>query len=272
MPDRMKRYTGKAWDTHFLPRFSAKEVRELPKDNALVVLPIGATEQHGPHLPVFTDTLIGEGLLTEAFELLPDDANIYLLSPIPYGKSNEHLNHPGTITLSRETLMRVLLDVAHSVRRAGFTKLLLFNTHGGNSDLLNMMGREIRIECGLDVFRMNAGGLGIGHGIIDKHEQEVGLHGGDSETSLILGLKSSWVHMELAPNEVPNFPKGYLAGKESNSYAWIMDDISASGISGNATIATEDKGEKLLANGARMISEALLQMAGFDMKSLRTGE
>ncbi|WP_309120743.1 creatininase family protein [Paenibacillus sp.] len=271
MSTKMTRYTGKAWDTRFLPRLSRLEVPKLPKEGALVVLPVGATEQHGPHLPSFTDTLIGEALLTEAFERLPEDARIWLLPPIPFGKSNEHANHPGTITLSAETLMRVLLDVARSVSRAGFAKLLLFNTHGGNADLLNMMAREIRVDCGLTVFRMDAGGLKMGEGVIDEEERRIGLHGGDLETSLVLGIKSAWVNMELAPREVPNFPTGYLDLK-NKAYSWVMDDLSASGITGDATIATEEKGDRLLTQGGRMIAEALLEMAAFDMKSIRSGD
>lgn len=267
----MKRYTGQAWDTRFLPRFSKTQVSELPKDKALVVLPIGATEQHGPHLPVFTDTLIGEALLTEAFERLPKEARVWLLPAIPFGKSNEHMNHPGTVTLSADTLMKVLLDVARSVSRAGFGKLLLFNTHGGNTDLLNMMAREIRIDCGLEVYRMDAGGLGMGEGIIDEEEIRIGLHGGDLETSLVLGIQGSWVRMEHAPNETPHFPEGYLA-LEYKAYSWVMDDISASGITGDATIATAEKGAQLLAQGGEMIAAALVQMAEFDMGSIRSWE
>ncbi|TLS52185.1 creatininase family protein [Paenibacillus antri] len=265
----MTRYAGKAWDACFLPRLSRLEVQRLPKEETLVVLPVGATEQHGPHLPSFTDTLIGEALLTEAFERLPEDAGVWLLPPIPFGKSTEHAEHPGTITFSAETLMKVLLDVGRSLSRAGFPRLLLFNTHGGNADLLNMMAREIRIDCGLTVFRMDAGGLKMGEGVIEEEERRIGLHGGDLETSLVLGIKSSWVHMELAPHEVPNFPGGYLDLK-NKAYGWVMSDLSASGITGDASIATEGKGELLLTQGGQMIAEALLEMAAFDMKSIRS--
>ena len=165
------RYSGKAWDTHFLPRLSKLEVAAIPKETALVVLPVGATEQHGPHLPVFTDTLIGEGFMTATFNHLPDDANIWLLPALPYGKSTEHMNHPGTITLSAQTLMAVLLDIAMSLKRSGFQKLAFYNTHGGNVDVLDMMGREIRVATGLAVFNLNFGSHNTSEGIISSREK-----------------------------------------------------------------------------------------------------
>ncbi|MCR8657144.1 creatininase family protein [Paenibacillus endoradicis] len=271
MTGQFYRYQGKAWDTHFLPRLSKLQVSQLPnKEEALVILPIGATEQHGPHLPTFTDTLINEGMLTAAFDQLPDDCNIWTLAAIPYGKSNEHYGQPGTITLSAQTLMSIVLDIADSLTQSGFKKLLLFNTHGGNSALLNMMGREIRIATGMNVFRMDGGGLGIGAGIIDEREQKFGLHGGDLETSIVLAIKENWVDMNVAPNEIPNFPAGYTE-KGSTNFAWIMNDISESGVAGNATLATMEKGKELIALSGEKIAIHLLEMKKFNLNSVKSG-
>ncbi|MDD9269320.1 creatinine amidohydrolase/Fe(II)-dependent formamide hydrolase-like protein [Bacillus sp. 3255] len=264
-----QRYTGKAWDRHFFPRLSRVEVAGLPKDDALLVLPVGAVEQHGPHMPVFTDTLISEVLLTSAFEQLPMDANIWLLPAIPYGKSTEHLGAPGTITLSATTLMAVVLDIAKSLAVSGFQKLALVNTHGGNADLLNMMSREIRMETGLAVFRLDPGGLGGADEWITPLEKQAGIHAGDMETSLVMSAIPHWVHMEAAPAEYPNYPGSRYLMLRQKAFAWVMDDLSHSGISGDATQASCEKGYAMTAAYGEMIAEALLEFQAFDMKSLK---
>ncbi|TBL70748.1 creatininase family protein [Paenibacillus thalictri] len=265
----MGRYQGKAWDRHFLPRLSKKEVEAIPKDQAVVVLPVGAMEQHGPHLPVFTDTLIGESYMTYAFEYLPDDAPIWLLPPLPYGKSNEHLGHFGTVSLSATTLMSVLLDIARSLKISGFRKLVLTNTHGGNADLLNMMGREIRVETGLEVYRLDPGGLGQAQAFFDPEEIRTDIHGGAVETSLVLAAVKHWVHLDVASDEIPHFPASPYLDLKKKAFAWVIDDLSASGTSGNAKLASEEKGKGMLEAGGKLIAQGLMEIAGFDLRSIR---
>lgn len=261
---------GRAWDDAFLPRLSKIQIADIPKEGALVVLPIGAVEQHGPHLPVFTDTLISEVMLTEAFERLPEDANIWLLPAVPYGKSTEHLGHPGTISLSATTLMAVILDIAKSLGRSGFRRLALVNTHGGNADLLGMMAREVRIETGLAVFRLDPGGLGSADAWLTPEEKQFGIHGGDMETSVVMAALPHWVNMRLAPREVPNYPASPYLQLRSRGFAWVMNDLSASGVSGDATTASIEKGLKMISKFGEHIAEALLTFASFDMESLRS--
>lgn len=263
------RYAGKAWDQCFFPRLSKLEAAQLPKDTTLLVLPVGAIEQHGPHMPVFTDTLIAETFLTAAFEQLPDDANIWLLPAIPYGKSTEHLGHAGTISLSATTLMAVVLDIAKSIRASGFRKLVIVNSHGGNADLLNMMAREIRIETGLAVFRLDPGGLGGADEWITPLEKQYGIHAGDMETSVVLSARPHWVHMELAPTEFPNYPDSRYLQLRSRAFAWVMDDLSHTGVSGDAALATAEKGEAMVRQYGALIAEALLDISKFEMSYLK---
>lgn len=263
------RYEGKAYNLHFLPRLTTKQIAELPKDDVLIVLPVGAVEQHGAHMPVYTDTLLGEAMMAEAFKHLPDDAPIWLLPSVAYGKSTEHMEHPGTITLSAQTLIMVLQDIAASLARSGFKKLLLVNTHGGNADLLGMAAREMRIATGLAVYRLDPGSVGYSESFTDAEEKAGGIHAGDVETSLVMAVCPDWVHPELAVRELPNFPQSPSFSFRSRSFAWVMSDISRSGIAGDATKATPERGAAMLEAAGALLAKALLEIAYFDMASLK---
>lgn len=134
-----------------------KQVEALPREKAMLVLPTAAIEQHGHHLPLATDTLINNVLLGRALALLPSELPIYALPPVCYGKSNEHIGFPGTMAMSAATYMAVLHDIGASIAAAGFKKLVLYNSHGGNSALNDVMARDLRAEFGLRTFHMGAG-------------------------------------------------------------------------------------------------------------------
>jgi len=264
------RYEGVAWEERFLPRLTSKQIRELPKDKALVILPVGAVEQHGPHLPVLTDTLIGEATLTRAFELLPADAQVWLLPPIAYGKSDEHLGLPGTVSISAATLQGLVTDIAASLKRSGFRKLLLFNTHGGNVDLLNVVAREIRIAHGMTVFCLSPSSLGGAEGVIDAEELEYGIHGGDYETSIVMAIKPRWVQEDLLVSERPSLGgQRFLTLEGRIRFAWRMADISATGVCGDATKATAAKGEIIQERVTAVLAAALAELCEFDVEDVR---
>src|SRR5271163_820434 len=135
-----------------------KQVEALDKQKTLLVLPTAAIEQHGHHLPIATDTLINNLLLGKALAKLPKEAPVYALPNFCYGKSNEHVGFPGTMSLSAATFMAVVRDIGASVAASGFKKLVLFNSHGGNSSLDDVMARDLRAEFGLRMFQMGASG------------------------------------------------------------------------------------------------------------------
>ena len=265
------RYEGQAFERRFLARLTTEEVEELEKDDALVILPIGAVEQHGAHLPLYTDTLIGEGILKSAFDLLDDDENIWLLPPLPYGKSTEHLGAAGTMSLSASTLQAVIMDIGKSVAVSGFKRLLLFNTHGGNHDLLNMMARDIRSETGLMVFRLNPASPETSQ-YISEQEQIYGIHGGDVETSQVLDFKADWVHMEKSEQDFVQLPAGtkHLALKGTSYFTWLMEDISSKEIAGNTTLATAEKGMKINRHIAFAAAEAFKEICRFDIENIKS--
>ncbi|WP_252315226.1 creatininase family protein [Sinobaca sp. H24] len=263
------RYSQQAYETFFLPRLSTKEVENIPKDKALLVLHIGAVEQHGEHLPTFTDTLIGEGLLTQAFEKFNKEHNIWLLPSIPYGKSTEHIGNPGTFSLSATTLQHIVMDIGKSAARSGFRRLLILNTHGGNNDLLNMMARDVRTETGLMVFRLNPQSEKTKEWITSQ-EADYGIHGGDVETSMVLAFKENWVDMDKAKKEFLQDlnEKTSLNLKGNRYFAWKMDDISKTGIAGDATKATKEKGIKINTAVSEELADTMLEMADFEIDLL----
>lgn len=258
------RYEGKAWNERFLPRMTFQQVEQLAKEDAVVILPIGSVEQLGPHMPLMTDALIGEALLTQAFEMLPQEAPLWLLPPIAYGKSNEHIGFAGTISLSAATLEAVLKDIAQSIKNSGFHKLLLFNTHGGNVDLMNVVIRDIRLETGLNVFYLAPHTLDSFKDLFTELELEYGLHGGDSVTSLMKSIKPDWVKEQWELCEYPNMsPYKFVTIENKIRFAWIMSDISTSGISGNATAGTAEKGFIMRDRMCNLLVEALLEMCRY---------
>ncbi|WP_416148675.1 creatininase family protein [Salipaludibacillus sp. HK11] len=262
------RYEGNAWEEYFLPRLSFKEVQEMDKENALIVLPIGAVEQHGSHLPLMTDSLIGEASITKTMEYLTPDSNIWLIPPLSYGKSNEHLDFPGTISLSSANLQGVIIDIARSLSRSGFRRLVLFNSHGGNIDLLNMVAREIHIETEMMVFITSSGSADKSD-IFTEEELKWGIHGGDVETSMIMAVKPSWVREEYLTAEFPPLKEfDYLSLKGKVRIAWKINDLSKSGIAGNATKATPKKGEIVFIRSAEEMAIALKEMAEFEIEQL----
>jgi creatinine amidohydrolase len=138
----------------FLPYLSWTEIDALPdRGNTVIVLPVGAIEQHGPHLPCAVDSVISAGVLGRALAKLPDAVRAFGLAPLTYGKSDEHLHFPGTMTLTGPTLLNVVQEIGESVYRAGFRKLLLANGHGGQPQVLEMAARELRLRHGDFVMR-----------------------------------------------------------------------------------------------------------------------
>ncbi|MED4206377.1 creatininase family protein [Neobacillus mesonae] len=267
------RYSGKVWGDRFLPRLSSTQIQKMPKKDSLIILPIGAVEQHGPHLPVFTDTLLAETVLEEALKYVPSDSNIWVLPSLPYGKSNEHLGRAGTFSLSSTTLQSLILDIGRSLKQNGFRRLLLFNAHGGNSDLLNLIAREVRLETDLMVFRLNVGGLTLEENILNETERLLGIHGGDYETSLIMASYPDWVREDELPVEYPELlQKSKFLRFQKSNFAWTIDDVSSSGILGNAKTASAEKGRRIYEQHGKEVAEILLEMMNFEIDSLMAKE
>ncbi len=235
----------------FFPYLRWTQIEDLPdKANTLIIQPIGAIEQHGPHLPLVVDAAIATAIIGKALHQLDDAIPAYALPPLYYGKSNEHIQFPGTIALSAQTLMAVLMEMAQNVYKAGFRKLLLVNGHGGQPQILEIVARDLRVQhSDFMVFPLFV--WGAPHQVADlvgTREYEEGIHAGDVETSVLLALMPRQVNMAAAVKEFPKpFPSKSLLSLEGNlPMSWTMKDLSRSGVIGDATAATAEKGKAIL--------------------------
>lgn len=237
------------------------EVAALEKSGGVVVLPLGSTEQHGPHLPLATDSIVADRLLDAALDLLPEGCRVWRLPTLPYGKSNEHAGFAGTLTLSHQTLAALLHELARGVADAGFSRLAFFSGHGGNTPSLDVVARDVRAATSLDCFVIDPAIQFSAVSGLPERERELGYHAGQLETSLMLALAPELVRMERAVAEFP--PRAAqrvgLAGPARR--AWLTADVSRSGVMGDATAADAQQGERMLSDTARALAAALELMA-----------
>jgi len=256
----MGRYEGSAWEDRFLPRLSTEEIAGLDKEAALLVLPVASVEQHGRHLPVFTDSLLAERLLEGAVARLPSDAGVWILPPLYYGKSTEHRGFAGTFSLSTSTLLSLLRDLFEGIRADGWRKVLLFNSHGGNEESLALAARDARAEFGLRVYVINTGAL-YAHESFPERERLYGIHGGAHETSLMLALQPDWVRTNAYRAEYPAEAEtsGFkLAGPFA--FGWLTGDVSSTGVIGDPALASAETGRDLFEKICARISGMMLEL------------
>jgi creatinine amidohydrolase len=233
-----------------------KQVDALPRESTLLILPTAAIEQHGTHLPLATDTLINNLLLGRALEKLPKELPVYALPPVQYGKSNEHMGFPGTLSVSASTFMAVLRDLGASLSSAGFKKLVLYNTHGGNTSLIDVMARDLRAEFNLRTFALHGSG-GIPFEGLNPQERAYGFHAGEVETAFLLASVPELVDRSAyTAHYIADINKPELLRPENAPavFAWLTRDIAPSGVLGDPRPATSG-------NGARWIEEAATRLA-----------
>jgi creatinine amidohydrolase len=235
----------------YFPYLTWTEIEEMPdKENVVIIQPIGAIEQHGPHLPIVVDSAISMGVLGKAFTKLETNIPAYSLPCLYYGKSNEHWHFPGTVTLSAQTLLKVIMEMADSIYRAGFRKLVLMNSHGGQPQVMEIAARDLHQQYGdLLVFPFFTWRVPhITKDLLTDKEKTLGIHAGDAETSIMLSLLPEQVKMDRAVCEYPyGLPENSLLSMEGKlPFAWLTNEISKSGVLGDATVASKEKGDRIL--------------------------
>ncbi|MGL6209836.1 MAG: creatininase family protein [Paracoccaceae bacterium] len=222
--------------------FGASEFVGLDPERVIAVLPTAAIEQHGPHLPVGTDTLIARGMLARFCERCPEDLDVRLLPVQAVGKSNEHLFAPGTLTLTAETALKAWVEIGLSVARAGVRKIVIVNSHGGNLDLISILARELRVRAGMLAVKCQWSAFGLPEGMYGPREADFGIHGGDMETSLMLAFRPDTVDMGAARDFSSTAEGAAIPPTGPISYGWIASDLNPAGVVGNAAAGTAEKG------------------------------
>jgi creatinine amidohydrolase len=249
---------------------------EIAKERAarwIAVLPLAATEQHGPHLPLHTDVLIGEAYLTRVRELLPSSIPATFLPIEEIGISTEHTDYPGTLTLSAEAAIKKWMAIGEDVARAGLKKLVIVTSHGGNSAAMTIVAQDLRAQYGLLAVTTAWSRLSAPEGFFSAEELRHGIHGGAVETSIMLARYPHEVRKEAIANFEPSsvaMEKKYrwLSMHRPAPLAWQAQDLHPSGAAGDATQASAEKGERLLDHGARAFCELLEEVDNFDVMKL----
>ena len=242
----------------------------------IAVLPLAATEQHGPHLPVGTDVMIAQAYLARVRELLSDTAPVTFLPLQPVGISTEHIDYPGTLTLPTEVALKSWMALGESVARAGIKKLVMVTSHGGNSAAMTLVAQDLRARCGLLAVTTGWSRFGTPEGLFSAAELRHGIHGGAVETSIMLARYPEHVRSEKIADFRPasmamEKDHRWLSAHRPAAFAWQAQDLHSSGAAGDATQASAEKGQLLLDHGARAFCELLADVDKFDLGTLSDG-
>jgi len=267
------------------PRFWADlkspDFSRLHLNRCIAVLPVAATEQHGPHLPLGVDATLVDGVVDAALPHLPAALPVLFLPTQAVGFSPEHTRFAGTLTLKAETVIRLWTELAESVAATGVKKLVLLNSHGGQAGLLDVVARDLRTRLGLLVYSVNTFSLPLideeGVSVAERfsaHEHRFGIHAGEIETSMMLALRPGQVDMDKARNfhstsqdRAERLP--ILGDGRSAKLAWQMQDYNAQGAAGNAAAATAEKGDALLDAMGRSLAQLLTEIDQLPADTLR---
>lgn len=227
--------------------YRTTEYAAIDPEATIAVLPVAAIEQHGPHLPVSADTSIMNGMLETVIARLPGDLDIRVLPVQAVGKSNEHLQAPGTLTLPATTLVDAWTELGLSVARAGVRKLIVVNSHGGNEEIMGIVTRDLRVRERMLAVKTSWQRFGRPAGMYTELEDRHGIHGGDVETSLMLHFRPELVDMAKADNFASKVARAetefaLLRHTGTHAFAWIAGDLNPNGVVGDASIATAEKG------------------------------
>jgi len=243
----------------------------------VAVLPVAAVEQHGPHLPLSVDATLLQGVIDAALPHLGANVPALFLPPQNIGLSTEHENFSGTLTLSPATVIALWTELGACVARAGVKKLLIFNSHGGNVAVMDIVARELRQRHGLLVYSASWFSLPQPpevQGLFSAQEHRFGIHAGDIETSMMLHLAPGTVHMEHAQNfrstsQDRSERFTILGNGKSAKMGWAIEDYHPSGAVGQADAATADKGRAVVHAAGAALAALLAEVAALPLDTVR---
>ncbi len=250
-------------------------------DHLIAVLPVAATEQHGPHLPLQVDSALVDGVIAHALPYIAPEVPALFLPTQAVGFSPEHAEFPGTLTLKAETVIRLWTEIGECVAASGVKRLVLFNSHGGQVGLMDVVARDLRARLGMLVYSVNWFGLPLAaadgsdvNALFSAHEHRFGIHAGDIETSMMLALRPDLVNMGQADNfastsedRAKAFP--ILGNGKSAKLGWQMQDYNPAGAVGNAAAATTAKGQAVLAAAGLALARLLGEIHALPANTLK---
>ena len=268
--------------SHFWSDLTTRHFAQLAASPSIAqvvaVLPVAATEQHGPHLPVSVDATLVDGVVNASLPHLSADLPVLFLPTQHIGKSNEHIRFPGTLTLSVQTIISLWMDIGSSVARSGIKKLVLLNSHGGQASIMDIVARDLRTEHDLIVYSANWYNLPLGDavmGLFPAHEHRFGIHAGDIETSMMLALREKYVDVAQAQNfhstsqdRAATYP--VLGNGTSAKLGWQMQDYNPQGAAGNAAAATAAKGQALISAAGLQLANLLKEVSELPLSTLKS--
>jgi creatinine amidohydrolase len=259
--------------SHWWWDLTTQDFAGIDAERVVAILPVGAVEQHGPHLPVRVDAAINAGIISRAVELMPAECPALVLPMMPVGKSDEHLAFPGTLTLSYETLARVWFELGQSVHRAGIRKILFFNSHGGQPQLLEIVCRDLRVKLGMFAVSAMWPRLIDMDELFDVDENKHGIHAGQSETSVMLHLHPELVEMHRAENFVPlsveiERESEILGHGGSVNFGWQAQDLHIKGACGDATKATAELGAVTVERAAQRLVVLINEISRYPLSRI----
>jgi creatinine amidohydrolase len=252
--------------SRLLGDLSAPQLTAKLTSDSIIVLPLGAIEQHGPHLPLNTDFVVADAVARAAVEKFGSETNAWLLPTLPFTKSNEHAWSPGTMWLSAQTMMAVIDDLGRSIASTAAKKVMFINGHGGNSALTAMMNRELRLKYGLQTFLAHPHMPADQGGSSAESELGMGVHGGVDETSVMLHLRPDLVDMSLAVRRVP---EGLAKNEQVKfggrvAFGWLSNDFFPEGHIGDPTGASAELGSRMFAAAVDSLGVAMREISRFD--------
>lgn len=262
--------------SRFWADLSTRDFAGLDADRTVAVLPLGAIEQHGPHLPLCVDQTLVDGVIAAALPHLPPDLTALFLPTQAVGYSPEHAAFAGTLTLSPATVIATWIELGECVARAGVKKLVLFNAHGGQVSLMDIVARELRNRCQMIVYSSSWYSLPLGaavDGLFSAEEHRFGIHAGDIETSMMLALRPHCVDMAQAQHfasasqaRASSYP--IVGNGKSAKLGWAMQDYNPAGAVGNAAAATAGKGLAVVEAAGAQLAALLQEVSALPLTTL----
>ena len=266
--------------SRFWADLCTRDFAQLDPARTIAVLPVAATEQHGPHLPLSVDSVLADGIVAASLPHLAPELSVLFLPTQAVGLSPEHARFPGTLTLRAETVLRLWTDIGESVAAAGVRKLLLFNSHGGQVSVLDLVARDLRARLNLLVYSCSWFNLPVHdaqgqdlNALFSADEHRFGIHGGEIETSMMLALAPQRVQMDqaryfasTAQARAQQFP--ILGNGRSAKLGWQTQDYHPAGAVGHAAAATAAKGEALVQAAGRALAQLLAELDRLPLSTL----